>query len=107
MKTTEAILALRNHLIFGKFPNSGIIDAIHMAIEALNRQRWIPVTERMPEDFENVLIWDKIDNDPFTGHYSKSDGWTIDGWENAPDSTFKITHWMPCPEPPKEGGTEK
>lgn len=80
-------------------------EACRMGMEALKRQRWIPVNERLPKNFMNVLIWDKIDGDTFTGHYSKYDGWTIDGWEDA-DEPFEITHWMPLPEPPEKGGKE-
>lgn len=81
-------------------------EACRMGMEALERTRWIPCSERLPKDFENVLIWDKIDGDMFTGHYCKYDGWTIDGWETAPDVDFEITHWMPLPESPKKGDSE-
>lgn len=58
-------------------------------------QRWIPVTERLPEDEAEVLVCHKngfvTDNARFGTH-----------WWFADDQN-PITHWMPLPEPPKEG----
>ena len=73
--------------------------------EAPAVQRWIPVSERLPEYFgtflvaidevhgENRVSVDAADFDP----YEKS--WKTFGYFCA---GFKITHWMPLPEPPKE-----
>lgn len=63
---------------------------------------WIPCSERIPEDGQDVLIWDNIDKTSFTGHYVWCDGWTVDGYA-VNRFHFDITHWMPLPEPPKEG----
>ena len=51
--------------------------------------RWIPVTERLPENGEYVLA------------YSADDGFaTVEARHKF--EVFQITHWMPLPEPPKE-----
>ena len=55
------------------------------------------------EDFQDVLIWDNCDETSFTGHYVECDGWTVDGYD-VDRFPFDITHWMPLPESPKEGG---
>lgn len=76
-------------------------EACRMGMEALERTRWIPCSERLPEDFQDVLIWDNIDKTLFTGHYAECDGWTVDGY-NVDRFTFDITHWQPLPEPPRK-----
>ena len=70
------------------------------------KPKWIPVTERLPEDEEAVLILCKIGK-MFVGYRKQLYGgeyvWRI---LTARDSTKEITqivtHWMPLPEPPKE-----
>ena len=55
--------------------------------------RWIPVSERLPDDcYEPVLTIDG-DGDMCTRRRHKY-SWAIRG----------VTHWMPLPEPPKGGG---
>lgn len=89
-----------------------VCDAIN-AINALSKPRWIPVTERLPiggDDSgaicENVCLL-------------MDDGTVSCGWMNgitkkvyylnAKDDVIirapitRVTHWMPLPEPPKEG----
>ena len=110
--------------------------------EALERTRWIPCGERLPDTETEVLAlcrrggvsfvcpathedgtiitsesiwnWNEIEN---YGSYSEeADDWFIpEGWweyrqfndddvyNNEIDCT--VTHWMPLPEPPEEGGT--
>jgi len=72
----------------------------HEAEEALrrfqvavaNKPRWIPVTERLPEKHEFVLVKSKLVK-------MKTDFISNDGhWYTTP----AVTHWMPLPEPPKE-----
>ena len=63
--------------------------------------KWIPVEERLPEDHENVLIFDKKWGILIGWHmtWTNSDGWGT----TEPKRTTEITHWMPLPEPPKAG----
>lgn len=75
-------------------------------------RRWIPVTERLPEDYAIVQIVE--DNGykwlPRIGEYRKClDEWRIEGaFENSngwleDTKMFKVTHWQPLPEPPTKG----
>lgn len=75
---------------------------------AQERQRWIPVTERLPEEGVPVLI-----NYIGTDGEVYADGvavWTECGcfwWEGSladceEDVAVPITHWMPLPAPPEE-----
>lgn len=57
-------------------------------------QRWIPVTERVPEDGRDVLV---AFDDGFITVFRRVSG----EWEYCP-GFGKATHWMPLPEEPKE-----
>lgn len=72
--------------------------------------KWIPVTERLPEEGEIVLGYTPCDGYMFVGKcYTYKFGNETDvNWQiiTAMRSTRtmkkKVTHWMPLPEPPKE-----
>ncbi len=93
--------------------------------------KWISVNDRLPNDYGAVLVtWGNrnpewyyahIKDTPFVGvahFYPKTKRWywysavTEDYLSEYGDSEFDrvdksidITHWMPLPEPPKEGET--
>ena len=64
-------------------------------------QEWISVKERLPQEKVNCIVHYKhayCDNDDY---------WAIgmcfyDGEKFQFDPAYKVTHWMPLPEPPKE-----
>ncbi|MDO4264107.1 MAG: DUF551 domain-containing protein [Deinococcus sp.] len=58
-------------------------------------ERWLPVSERLPEEGQRVLFAD-IGAGIHAGRRC-SDGWDepVDFWDEG-----EITHWMPLPEPP-------
>lgn len=70
------------------------------------RQRWIPVTERLPEitglvlvivsgkPRKNVELIDALE----LGEYA-DDGWCLESWPEWTDAN--VTHWMPLPETPE------
>ncbi|HBT0124045.1 TPA: DUF551 domain-containing protein [Klebsiella pneumoniae] len=64
--------------------------------------KWIPVSERMPIEFEAVIAFD---GDQVYGEamYSSDDGFTIDGYEPCDRLNLQnVTHWMPMPTAPQE-----
>ncbi len=76
-------------------------------------QEWIPVTERLPELWQNcfVLVKMKYDWEEYyeynvdAGYYVGENGY-IDGFNtfndwNEGQQYIHVTHWMPLPEPPK------
>ena len=59
------------------------------------KPKWIPVSERLPDENTEVLTYRKGGISIELLH----DGvWGDDDIEYAP---YKVTHWMPLPEPPK------
>lgn len=66
-------------------------------LEALEaQQRWIPVTERLPEDDDDVLIMSS--GSISMGYFNIFRGYWV-AYEGDDDN---ITHWMPLPELPEE-----
>lgn len=122
-----------------------VSDACVLAVAALREQgerRWIPVTERLPENEVDVLIaytrkgirgdayfcvctafhtdghtstedssynWEidyvDMDYDEEADAYIVPEGWweTVDFGEEFSAVDSVVTHWMPMPEPPREG----
>ena len=67
---------------------------------------WIPVSERMPVEFEAVIAFD---GDYVYGEamYSSDDGFTIDGYDPCDRVQLQnVTHWMPLPAAPQEVNRE-
>ena len=58
-------------------------------------RRWIPVTERLPEDLCPVLVTLKGLKVAFVGRYQEPEWWS----EGAGSRPFvlEVTHWMPVP----------
>lgn len=63
-------------------------------------QEWIPVDERLPEEKVYCIVH-------YKHAYCDNDGyWAIgfcfyDGEKFRIDLAYKVTHWMPMPDPPK------
>ena len=83
-------------------------------------QKWIPVSERLPESGIEVLAMLQVNR--FDGHNAHnvvtavrmpSDSWLVADYQEGieaemfgadfEDCCHWITHWMPLPEPPKGG----
>ena len=61
------------------------------ALDNLERDRWISVEERLPEEDKTVLTWGK--QGVILLDWRHDNKWCCFG---------EVTHWMPLPEPPKE-----
>lgn len=78
--------------------------ADHLIANGVTIQRWIPVEERLQDHFGVFVVAisepgkmrvgkDCADFDPFAKTWLPSMCW---------DRGYKVTHWMPLPQPPKE-----
>lgn len=84
------------------------IAALQQEIEKLRGQvpRWIPVEERLPENFRKVLCWGEYFrygdfNGMFVNYalgYQNNGSW---GGEVANGTNARALAWMPLPEPPE------
>ena len=61
--------------------------------------KWIPVSERMPEDRTQVILWDAEIGEVTSGHYSHK---THTFYHCGDAIQNEITHWMPLPAAPQE-----
>ena len=79
------------------------------AIECAKAPRWVPVTERLPENGVPVLV-NYIGSNDGKYHPDATAVWTDHGcfwWEGSLEDcdaevAVPITHWMPLPEAPEE-----
>ena len=92
-------------------------DVTPIIANGVTVQKWIPVSERLPESDGNYLVAKKIFNNSIMQDVLRfaKDGRKVDkydfhrGWKNVwyyYDSEWghitvdSVTHWMPLPEPP-------
>ena len=58
----------------------------------MSENKWIPVTERLPSDGQEVLI--------FTPHQATEHIIRVETYFQENGWTQNVTHWQPLPEPP-------
>ena len=96
-KPQEYAVARRN----GKGLITAGMIADHLIANGVTVQQWIQVSERLPEENDVYMV------SAFDGHARRT---TFAQWQNrlkrwyltGARSYWKVTHWMPMPEPPKE-----
>ena len=74
------------------FPNTNQV-ADHLIAHGVTVQEWVPVDDRLPKPFENVIVFrdGKISID-----YNEGNGWFAYDFNGK-----RVTHWMPLPQPAK------
>ncbi|WP_316242330.1 DUF551 domain-containing protein [Klebsiella pneumoniae] len=64
--------------------------------------KWIPVSERMPEDSGRYWCYVEEQNDLGKSHYQWNCSWNGDRWWVESEGGGIVTHWMPLPAAPQE-----
>ena len=99
--TANRLKALEQELIDERYRHDRLQDFCVAQGEELSKlkaqQRWIPVTERLPEDDDDVLIMSS--GSISMGYYSVCNEYWADYINVYYDD---VTHWMPLPERPEE-----
>ena len=72
-----------------------LANQVASSSKQLASSKWIPVTERLPEERKWVLIYTEIGRTLVAAWYG--DGWGTTSFV----ALNNVTHWMPLPEPPK------
>ena len=76
-------------LVYARSP----YDAIEK-VRIMEEPRWIPVTERLPEKDTRVIVCASLPKGIHSDFIYEDGHWFV---------STGVTHWMPFPEPPKEG----
>lgn len=71
----------------------------HLELQKLKEEnRWIPVSERLPENCKRVLVRMSNFYTVVASYFNGSDDWKNDCGEYCSN----VTHWQPLPQPPEE-----
>ena len=90
MNNQQAIDRLVKHLEWGWTEET--VEAIKMGIHALEENKWIPCSEKMPEDNTDVIVCF------YSGTVTEMRYWGKGIYEHTAKT---IVAWMPLPEPYK------
>ena len=77
-----------------------ILSVCENSIIPIHPERWIPVTERLPEEWEDVLVWSWSGFCEVAVYLGTPGKWRV-CWNHTMLEDNSVTHWMPLPEPPK------
>ena len=104
MNNQRAIDRLTKHLEWGWSKKT--VDAIEMGIHALKETQWIPISERLPEEEEYILLSFANYTGLDIGRYEK-EGENDKFYPGDDEETYAhygliVNAWMPLPEPYRE-----
>ncbi len=68
--------------------------------------KWIPVSERLPEEGGRYWCYVEEQNDLGKSHYQWNCSWSGDRWWVESEGGGIVTHWMPLPAAPQEVNRE-
>jgi hypothetical protein len=109
-RVKEKLVELLENSFANQYEKRGLLTAPHTATDLIANgvtvQEWIPVTERLPEMKDDVLLHFPIEKNMAVGFLCDVDedktmwcAYTDDGYYT--DCDFEPAHWMPLPQPPK------
>ena len=106
MTDREKMVELLNNSFAEQYEKRGLLTAPHTATDLIAHgvtvQEWISVKDRLPEESGMYIV---TANDGHAQRVSfvlwqkKNRMWSLNGAR----SYWRITHWQPMPQPPKEG----
>lgn len=71
-------------------------------IEVPEPMKWIPVTERLPEKNQEVLIF-LFGEDPYIAWHN-GEYWSTEDFRLDEPDDWQPTYWFPLPQPPESEG---
>ena len=99
MDVREKLVELLDRFVYDEWYGNGDI-AEKLISNGVTVQEWISVEDRLPEEKVDCIVH-------YKHAYCNNDGyWAIgfcfyDGEKFQFDQAYKVTHWMPTPQPPK------
>ena len=81
--------------------------ALRDLVKQVEQPKWIPVTERLPEEPYGCLaiVWDnpRYDGDMFLNYYPEFVGWNGETWNDADgeEIPLDVVYWMKMPQIPE------
>ena len=76
------------------------------AVEELSNTKWVPVTERLPEDGVAVyacVFWPREGDNTLMLAEKHGEKWKVYNFtEGEGIKNYVVTYWMPLPDPPRE-----
>ena len=104
-RIAELELELNNTKFHAKALQELLTKSMDRTAELEAAQRWIPVGERLPDNWESVLTIDisKSTRDMVTAFYNPETSL----WSTHFSCDLWVTHWMPIPESPIVYGKER
>lgn len=104
MDIREKLIEILENSFEKQYEKRCFLTAPHTAEDLISNgvtvQEWISVDDRLPEEKADCIVY-------YQHAYCDNDGyWAIgicfnDGEKFQLGPAYKVTHWMPMPEPPK------
>ena len=92
------------HVLHTKSPAQSDCCPAQNSVTPVQNKGWIPVSERMPEDEQEVLTINKMGH-RFVSFFDKHSGLFFDRLDAPAACCIEhvlVTHWMPLPAAPQE-----